>query len=388
MFVYLDNSSTTKPYNKVTEVMMQVLEKDFGNPSSLHSLGIAAEKHVKSARKSLASLMSVPSEELYFMSCGTEADNAAVIQGALSRKHRGKKIITTEVEHPAVLEPVKRLKDMGFDVEYIGVDRKCRLDIKSLKEAVTEDTVLISVMYVNNETGTIMPVEDIALFKEEFNKKHGSSILFHTDAVQALAKVPLYLKDVDMASVSGHKIHGPKGIGALYVKKGLSVKPFLVGGGQEKNMRSGTENTAGIAGFGAAADISRDNFDINKKAMLNARNRLLEGLESEIKDITVNTPKADESAPSVLSVTFEGTRGEVLLHSLEQDGIFVSTGSACSSNKSGQSHVLKAMGLSQKEIDATVRFSFSSFNTEDEMDYVTEKVKQAVSRFRKLGSFR
>lgn len=388
MFVYLDNSSTTKPYGEVVDVMTKVLREDFGNPSSLHWLGVTAEKYVKTARKTFAKSIGASEDEVYFTSCGTESDNTALLEGVLSRKARGKKVITTKVEHPAVLEPAARLEAMGFEVEYIGVDDKCRLDIKQLKDAITEDTVMISVMAVNNETGTVMPLKEIADIKNRFNKEHGCDILLHTDAVQAYGKIPINLNGIDMMSVSGHKIHGPKGIGGLYIRKGVSVPPYLIGGGQEKNMRSGTENTAGIAGFGQAIDISYENFSKRVTAMTEARNRLLEGIRAEIKDIVVNSPQDQWAGPSVLSISFIGTRGEVLLHTLEQDGIFVSTGSACSSNKKGQSHVLQSMGLSQKAIEGTVRFSFSEFNTIEEMDFVTEKVKQAVNKFRKLGSFR
>ena len=388
MFVYLDNSSTTKPYGEVVDVMTKVLREDFGNPSSLHWLGVTAEKYVKTARKTFAKSIGASEDEVYFTSCGTESDNTALLEGALSRKARGKKVITTKVEHPAVLEPAARLEAMGFEVEYIGVDDKCRLDIKQLKDAITEDTVMISVMAVNNETGTVMPLKEIADIKNRFNKEHGCDILLHTDAVQAYGKIPINLNGIDMMSVSGHKIHGPKGIGGLYIRKGVSVPPYLIGGGQEKNMRSGTENTAGIAGFGRAIDISYENFSKRVTAMTEARNRLLEGIRAEIKDIVVNSPQDQWAGPSVLSISFIGTRGEVLLHTIEQDGIFVSTGSACSSNKKGQSHVLQSMGLSQKAIEGTVRFSFSEFNTIEEMDFVTEKVKQAVNKFRKLGSFR
>lgn len=388
MFVYLDNSSTTKPYDEAVMVMTKVLSEDFGNPSSLHSLGIAAEKYVKAARKSFAKSIGASEDEVYFTSCGTESDNMALLEGTFSRKARGKKIITTKVEHPAVLEPASRLEAMGFEVEYIGVDNKCRLDMKQLQNAITEDTVMISVMTVNNETGTVMPIKEIADIKNRFNKEHGCDILFHTDAVQAYGKIQLDLNGIDMMSVSGHKIHGPKGVGGIYIRKGMSVPPYLIGGGQERNMRSGTENTAGIAGFGKAIDISAGNFQRRAAAMTEARNRLLEGIKAEIKDIVINSPEDKWAGPSVLSVSFLGTRGEVLLHTLEQDRIFVSTGSACSSNKKGQSHVLRAMGLDQKTIEGTVRFSFSEFNTIEEMDFVTEKVKQAVGRFRKLGSFR
>lgn len=390
MLVYLDNSATTKPYQEAVDVMTKVLTEDYGNPSSLHTLGIAAEKYVKSARKSFATSLGASEEEVFFTSCGTEADNMAIMGAAAARKHQGKKIITTVVEHPAILEPCRKLEQMGYKVEYIGVDSKCRLDMKQLEAAIDEDTILISVMGVNNETGSIMPIKEIIELKDRYNKEHNTGILMHTDAVQAFGKIPVNVKGefkgVDMISVSGHKIHGPKGIGGIYVKKGLNLPAFIIGGGQENHMRSGTENTAGIAGFGKAMDIAFGDFEGRVDKMAKAKARLLEAIKSDVKDIIINSP--EESAPSVLNISFMGTRGEVLLHTLEQDNIYVSTGSACSSNKKGQSHVLGAMGLKHKEIEGAIRFSFSEFNTEEEMDYVADKVKQAVTRFRKLGSFR
>ena len=372
--------------------MVQVMRDTYGNPSSLHSLGIAAEKKVREARKSLAAVFGGTEEEIYFTSGGTESDNTVLSGAAEAKKHTGKKIIVSAVEHPAVLEPAKRLEEAGFEVEYIGVDRQCHLDMEQLRRALTKDTILISIMGVNNEAGTIMPVGEIARMKDEFNRVHGTNVWLHSDAVQALGKVPVSVKKewcgVDFISASGHKIHGPKGIGALYAKKGLNLKPFMVGGGQERHMRSGTENTPGIIGFGLAAKIALDNFEDRRAAMTAARKHLLEGIKQEIPDVLINSPEDETCCPSVLNVSFMGTRGEVILHTLEQDGIFVSTGSACSSNKKGQSHVLTAMGLNDKEIESAVRFSFSEFNTVEEMDYVLDKVKRAVISFRKLGSFR
>lgn len=388
MFVYLDNSSTTRPYDQVAETMIKVLSDAFGNPSSLHTLGLTAEKYVKSARKSVASALGVKDDEIYFTSGGTESDNTALFGAASARRRGHGRIITTAVEHPAVLEAARRLEREGWKVEYIGVDRNCRPDMEALKSAIDEDVALISVMTVNNETGTIMPVGEIADIKEKFNREHGTDILFHTDAVQALGKTGIPTAGVDMISVSGHKVHGPKGTGALFIRRGLTVPPFMYGGGQEKNMRSGTENTPGIAGFGKACDVFVSDWEKRVRSMRESRQRLLEGLTSEIGELVINSPLGEDACPSVLNVSFIGVRGEVLLHTLEQDGIFVSTGSACSSNKKGQSHVLKAMGLSDREIEGAVRFSFSEFNTKEEMDYVTEKTKQAVARFRKLGSFR
>ncbi len=392
MFVYLDNSATTRPYDEVIDVMSKIQRENFGNPSSLHTLGVEAEKYLKNARKSLSASLGASENEVYFTSCGTESDNMALLGLCKNRRHMGKKIITTSVEHPAVLEPVKYLESIGFKIEYIGVDRNCRIDIKQIEKAMTEDTVMISVMSVNNETGTIFPIDKIGALKDKFNKEHGTDILFHTDAVQAFGKIPISVNgnysSVDLISVSSHKIHGPKGVGGLYIKKNVNIPSLVLGGGQEKNMRSGTENTTGIGGFGTAIDLAFSGFDDRLKTIEDVRSLLLTGLKDQIADIIINSPQDETACPSVLNVSFMGTRGEVLLHTLEQDGIFVSTGSACSSNKKGQSHVLSAMGLSAKEIEGAIRFSFSEFNTKAEIEYVVEKVKNAVKRFRKLGSFR
>ena len=390
--VYLDNSATTRQYDQVTDVMAEAMRETYGNPSSLHMLGVEAEKKVRSSRKILAAALGASEEEFFFTSGGTESDNTVLFGVAEARKRTGKKIITTAVEHPAVLEPAKRLEAMGFTVEYIGVDRNCHLNMDQLVSAIDDETILISVMGVNNEAGTILPIGEIAALKDRYNREHKTDILLHSDAVQAFGKVPVDLKGaykgVDFLSVSGHKIHGPKGIGGLYIRKGIHLPPFLSGGGQERHMRSGTENTPGIVGFGKAAEMGMADFEGRTEAMKKARTRLLEGLLAEIPDIRINSPQDETASPSVLNVSFLGTRGEVLLHTLEQEGIFVSTGSACSSNKKGRSHVLTAMGLSDKEIEGAIRFSFSEENTLEEMDYTVEKVKAAVTRFRRLGSFR
>lgn len=395
MFIYLDNSATTKQYDAVTDKMIEYMRDDFGNPSSLHRLGITAEKAIKSARKNVAEIMGVHDDEIIFTSGGTEADNTALLGAMSARKRRGNKIITTAVEHPAILETANRLEKLGFSVEFIGVDEKGLVDTQALERALTEDTILVSVMGVNNEVGTIEPIKEIVHLKDEYNKANGTDILFHTDAVQAFGKLPLLSSGVDLISASAHKIHGPKGIGALYIKKGIIVEPYLIGGGQEKKMRSGTENVPAIVGFGLASKIAKDNFENRIKNISKVRNHLLAGIKAEIKDIKINSMETDSltwqsgmCCPSMLNVSFLGTRGEVLLHTLEQQGVYVSTGSACSSNKKGQSHVLKAMGLKDKEIEGAIRFSFSEFNTIEEMEYVLEKFKMAVAKFRKLGSFR
>lgn len=381
MLVYLDNSATTKQLDSVTEAVRKAADDFYGNPSSLHSMGLASEKAVKRARQTLADSLGASREEIIFTSCGTESDNTAIYGIAHSRKREGNKIITSKVEHPAVLEACKVLEHEGFDVAYVGVDSKCRLDINQLAEEINDDTILISVMGVNNETGTIMPVKEIAALKK--------NAAFHVDAVQAYGKINLKNTGADLISLSAHKIHGPKGMGALYIRKGIKLPPYLAGGGQEGHMRSGTENVPGILGFEEAVKNAMDDFEDSNAHMQRVKDYLLAGISDNIKDIIINTPVEDgESAASVLNVSFLGTRGEVLLHTLEQDGIFVSTGSACSSNKKGQSHVLSAMGLKPKEIEGAIRFSFSRFNTVEEMDYTIEKVKKAVIRFRRLGSFR
>lgn len=394
MLVYLDNSATTRPYAAVTAAMTEAMKDNFGNPSSLHSLGLQAEKEVKNARKTVAKCFGAGEDEIYFTSCGTESDNTVLMGTAQAKKRRGNKIIVSAVEHPAILEPAKRLESMGYKIDYIGVDRLCRLNLEQLAASLDDETILISVMGVNNETGTIMPIDKIAELKDAYNQKNGTDIWLHCDAVQALGKVSVNVgreyRGVDFISASAHKIHGPKGMGVLYAKKGLNLPPFMLGGGQERHMRSGTENTPGIIGFGKACEIADENFVQRTSAMKEARQYLLDLIKDQIGDIVINSPQDETGCPSVLNVSFLGTRGEVLLHTLEQDGIFVSTGSACSSNHSSSkgSHVLNAMGLSPKEIEGAIRFSFSEFNTREEMEYVADKLKTAVIRFRKLGSFR
>lgn len=394
MLVYLDNSATTRPYDAVTAAMTEAMKDNFGNPSSLHSLGLQAEKEVKNARKTVAKCFGAGEDEIYFTSCGTESDNTVLMGTAQAKKRRGNKIIVSAVEHPAILEPAKRLESMGYKIDYIGVDRLCRLNLEQLAASLDDETILISVMGVNNETGTIMPIDKIAELKDAYNQKNGTDIWLHCDAVQALGKVSVNVgreyRGVDFISASAHKIHGPKGMGVLYAKKGLNLPPFMLGGGQERHMRSGTENTPGIIGFGKACEIADKNFVQRTSAMKEARQYLLDLIKDQIGDIVINSPQDETGCPSVLNVSFLGTRGEVLLHTLEQDGIFVSTGSACSSNHSSSkgSHVLNAMGLSPKEIEGAIRFSFSEFNTREEMEYVADKLKTAVIRFRKLGSFR
>lgn len=381
--IYLDNSATTRQAEEVTEKMTEVMRNDFGNPSSLHQLGVDAEKEVENARGIFSKTLGVTPEEIWFNSGGTEGDNTVLFGVSRAKKHQRNRIITTEVEHPAILEPAKALEEKGFRVEYLPVDQRGMPDLDCLNDLMDESVILVSVMAVNNETGTIMPLSAISRIVREKGK---GKTLLHTDAVQGYGKLDFRRTDVDFLSVSGHKIHGPKGVGALYVRKGVHLPAMILGGGQERGRRSGTENVPGIAGFGKACELAYQDLEKENQRMERVKSYLLQGIREEIPDIRVNTP--EESVPSVLNVSFLGTRGEVILHTLEQDKIYVSTGSACSSHKKGQSHVLRAMGLTPEETEGAIRFSFSRYNTEEEMDQVLDSLKRAVKRFRKLGSFR
>lgn len=381
MLVYLDNSATTKQAAQVTEAMVSAMEENYGNPSSLHHLGVMAEKALKGARAQVAGALHVSDAEVYFTSGGTEADNIAIRGSAHALRRKGRKLITSQVEHPAVLETFKALEQEGFQPVYLGVDDKGLIDMEELKAELTEDTILVSLMQVNNELGTVEPVLEVGRLL------HGRDRLnFHVDAVQAFGKLPMgpVTAAADLVTVSAHKIHGPKGAGALYMKKGAKLKPPITGGGQERNIRSGTENVPGIIGFGAAAAIVCDHLEANAVRMKTVRQYLLDGMKAEIGDIRINSFEDDRCVPSVLNVSFLGVRGEVLLHDLERSQIYVSTGSACSSNKKGQSHVLKAAGLTQEEIEGAIRFSFSHYNTVEEMDYVLIHLKKAVESMRKV----
>lgn len=395
MKVYLDNSATTCQYRQVTEYMCKIMSENFGNPSSLHRIGLDAEKVVRESRKKIAGAFGAGENEIFFTSGGSEANNTALFGGASLRRRRGNRIITSKVEHPSVLEAVKKLERESYEIIYLDVDSSGRIDMDQLSDTLNEKTILISIMALNNEIGTIQPIEEIGRIKTEFNKKKGTDILFHVDGVQGFGKYDLSKKGVDMISVSAHKIHGPKGIGALYVRKGLNIHPLILGGGQERGFRAGTENVPAIGGFGMATEKAYDSIEDRIETMRAVRELLKEGIVSEIKDIRINGShestnkwRSGCSSIAILNVSFQGVRGEVLLHTLEQDGIYVSTGSACSSNKKGQSHVLKALGLKDRDIEGAIRFSFSEFNTEQEMEYVIGKLKEAVERIRRLGSFR
>ena len=379
MQVYLDNSATTKVCKEAADKAYEIMTEGYGNPSSLHSLGNKAAKELKNARKTILDRFGGGNKsQLIFTSSGTESDNMAII-GTFNRlKRRADEIITTQVEHPAVLETCKYLEKQGAKIKYLSVDSDCKIDIDELSSEISDKTALISVMTVNNEIGSIMPVSRIAELK--------GNVILHTDAVQAFGKLRMDKLNADLISISSHKINGPKGTGAIYTKSSELLSPILHGGGQEKGYRSGTENLPGIAAFGVATEKVYENIEVRTKKIEELNKYFRKGIEEEIEDIRFNSPI--DACPSVLNVSILSTRAEVILHRLEQEGIMVSTGSACSSGKKGDSHVLKAMGLSHKDIEGAIRFSFSAENTIDELDYVLCKLKDAVTDFRKLGSFR
>ena len=382
MEVYFDNSATTRCYDSVKDIVVKAMTEDFGNPSAMHLKGVEAEKYIKSSAESLARLLKVQEKEILFTSGGTEADNLALIGAAFANKRSGNHIITTSVEHPAVSQPALFLQEQGFEVTYLPVDSRGVVKMDALKAVLREDTILVSVMYVNNEVGAVMPVEEIAALVHEKSPK----ALFHVDAIQAFGKYRIYPKKmgIDLLSVSGHKIHGPKGVGFLYINEKAKIQPQILGGGQQGGMRSGTDNVPGIAGLGAAAVEIYKNLEENVENMYRLKEHIAQGLE-KIGDIRINGMDLREGAPQILSISVMGVRSEVLLHSLEERGIYVSAGSACSSHKRKPSATLAAMGMSKDQIESTVRLSFCEENTIEEADYFLQVMGELVPMLRRYS---
>ena len=382
MEVYFDNSATTRCYDSVKDIVVKAMTEDFGNPSAMHLKGVEAEKYIKSSAESLARLLKVQEKEILFTSGGTESDNLALIGAAFANKRSGNHIITTSVEHPAVSQPALFLQEQGFEVTYLPVDSRGVVKMDALKAVLREDTILVSVMYVNNEVGAVMPVEEIAALVHEKSPK----ALFHVDAIQAFGKYRIYPKKmgIDLLSVSGHKIHGPKGVGFLYINEKAKIQPQILGGGQQGGMRSGTENVPGIAGLGAAAVEIYKNLEENVENMYRLKEHIAQGLE-KIGDIRINGMDLREGAPQILSISVMGVRSEVLLHSLEERGIYVSAGSACSSHKRKPSATLAAMGMSKDQIESTVRLSFCEENTIEEADYFLQVMGELVPMLRRYS---
>ena len=381
MYAYLDNSATTKVSENVTNLMVKVMMEDYGNPSSLHMKGVDAEKYIKESKDIIAKLLKVDAKEIIYTSGGTESNNLAIIGAAMANKRAGNRIITSSIEHPSVLATMKYLEDNGFEVIYLPVNSNGVVDMEALKEAMTKETILVSVMHVNNEIGAIEPVSEISKYIKSINPE----VVFHVDAIQSFGKLVVQPKKmgIDLLSVSGHKIHGPKGIGFLYASSKVKLKPIIFGGGQQKGMRSGTENVPGIAGIGLAAREAYENFEEKISKMIELKDYFIDRVTS-IENVTVNSSKGAEGAPHIISVSFLGVRSEVMLHSLEDKEIYISSGSACSSNKPSVSATLKGIGLKPEQIDSTVRFSLSYDTTKEELDYAVDTVAGMIELLRKF----
>ena len=383
MEAYFDNSATTRCYPEVAEIVVKTMTEDFGNPSAMHLKGVEAEKYVREAAQTLAKILKVNEKEIIFTSGGTESNNLALFGGADANKRSGNHIITTSVEHAAVGQPAERLEQMGYEVTIVPVDHRGVVQLEALEKALRPDTILVSTMYVNNEVGAVMPVEEIAKLVHEKSPK----ALYHVDAIQAFGKYRIYPKKagIDMLSVSSHKIHGPKGVGFLYINEKARIQPQILGGGQQAGMRSGTDNVPGIAGLGVAAKMVYTDFDKKIEHMYQLKERLAEGF-LKLPDVRLNGMEIREGAPQILSASFLGVRSEVLLHTLEEKGIYVSAGSACSSHKRKAAGTLSAMGMEAAQRESTLRFSFSEENTFEEVDYALEVIGQVLPMLRRYSS--
>lgn len=382
MECYLDNSATTRCTKSVAQVMTEVMCGTYGNPSSLHHKGVEAERYVREARETIAKTLKCTPKEIFFTSGGTESDNLAIRGAAYANARQGRHLITTSVEHPAVLNTMQYLEQQGYEVTYLPVDEYGRVRLSDVEAAIRPDTILVSMMHTNNEIGALEPIAEAG----ELIKRVNPNTLFHVDAVQGYGKSRIYVKrmKIDMLSVSAHKIHGPKGIGFLYVGDRVKIRPIVFGGGQERGLRSGTENVPAIAGMAQAAEEIYQNLDEDVERMYGLRARLEDGIR-RLENVRFNTLPGRESAPHVLSVSFAGVRSEVLLHALEDKGIYVSAGSACASNhpETSGSATLRAIGLEKELLNSTIRFSLSAFTTEEEIDDTVQALGELVPMLRR-----
>ena len=376
---YFDNAATTKVKQEVLDEMIPFFDEKYGNPSAVYAIAREAKKAIENSREKVASLIGANKNEIIFTSSGSEADNTAIKGIALKNRLKGNHIITTKIEHHAVLESCNFLEKQGFDITYLNVDKNGFIDLKELKNVITNKTILISIMFANNEIGTIEPIEDIAQIAKEKN------ILFHTDAVQAVGNVKIDVKSmgIDMLSLSGHKIYGPKGIGALYVRQGIDFEKFMNGGHQEKNRRAGTENTAGIVGLGKASELANENIDNHIKQLKGLRDYYLEQVNKRISNIKINGA-INARLPGNSNISFEGVNGSDLLYELDNVGICASSGSACNSEETKPSQVLSAIGLDEKESKSALRVTFGEFNTKEEVDYLVKNLEIAVKKLRNM----
>lgn len=382
MEVYLDNSATTRTFPEVAELMSKIMCEDYGNPSSMHNKGVQAERYVRYGRETLAKILKVNEKEIYFTSGGTESDNLALIGCAMANYRAGKHLITTKIEHPAILQTMHYLEDQGFEVTYLSVNDMGQISLQELQNAMRKDTILVSIMHTNNEIGAVEPIAEAGRLIKSTNP----STLFHVDAVQGFGKYRIYPKrmGIDLLSVSGHKIHGPKGVGFLYIGEKVKIHNIIYGGGQQKNLRSGTENVPGIAGMAKAAEMLYNHLEEDAERLYSLKDYFCEGLR-KIPDIRINNPEGMEGAPHIVSLSVAGVRSEVLLHALEDKGIYVSAGSACSSNKphTAGSATMKAIKLPEEFLDSTLRFSMSVNTTREELDYTLQVMYDIIPMLRK-----
>lgn len=379
--IYLDNAASTIIHEDVVQEMLPFLKEQHGNPSSIHQLGRLAHKAVQKARKQIAELINAESDEILLTSGGTESNNTALF--GISQRKRGKHIITSSIEHEAILEPCRKLENEGFEITHLPVDHDGLVNPQDIKGSITKETCLVSIMFANNEVGTIEPIKKIS----EICKAH--KIVFHTDAIQAVGKVTIDVKelDLDMLSMSSHKINGPKGVGALYIRKGILINPLIVGGGQENGLRSGTENVAGIVGFGKACQIAKENMDNNISHLRNLRDLLISKIMKEIPKVTLNG-HFERRIPNNTHFTFLGVNGEDLIIKLDENGIAASTGSACSVKVQKASHVLKAMGFSYEQITGSLRLTVGTSNNYSEIERAVKVLKKVVTELRTISPYK
>lgn len=379
---YFDNAATTKVKEEVLKEMFPYFSVEYGNPSSMYSIGRSSRRAIETARKRVAELINCKPKEIYFTSCGSESDNMALKGIAYANKEKGNHIITSKIEHPAILNSCKTLEKQGYRITYLNVDEEGNIDISELENSINEDTILISIMFANNEIGTIEPIEQIS----KIAKKH--NIIFHTDAVQACGNIKIDVKDmgIDMLSLSGHKINAPKGVGALYVREGIEFDRFLDGGHQEKNKRAGTENVAEIVGLGKACEIAKNNLELHTKKLKELRDFYINQVEEKIENIKLNGPR-DNRLPGNANISFKGINGSELLLKLDEKGICASAGSACSTGSNSPSHVLTSIGLDSKMADGTLRVTFCEENNKEDVEYLVENLKNIVRELRKKSNF-
>ena len=382
MQVYLDNAASTKVSKPVIELMNKAMDEDYANPSAKHLKGMEAEKYLKEAAAKIAKTMKVSEKELVFTSGGTESNNMALIGAAMARQRYGKHIISTAIEHSAVHQVFVHLADLGFEYSILKVDEKGQISLEELKSLLRADTILVSVMYVNNEIGAVQDIKAIADIVHGYNK----DIYMHTDAIQAYGKFKIFPKKegIDLLSVSAHKLHGPKGSGFLYIDERVNIKPIIYGGGQQRGLRSGTLNIPGIAGLGEAAKEAYKDFDKEVEYIYSLRDYLIDEI-TKLNDegIKLNCEKGVKFAPHVLSISISGVRAEVLLHAMEERGIYIASGSACSSNHPGLSGTLKGIGLKEEFLSSTVRVSFSKYNNKKELDFFLANLKELIPQLRR-----